>query len=69
MGGGGGSKVFWAVLSQELEVLAIMNCRGHKSWGEAQKVLPCLHGGGGGEDPRFSHFVAHPLPLLNDPSL
>ena len=38
----------------------------------AQKVLPCLECGGGGQnvsDPRFSHFVAPPLPVINDQSL
>ena len=40
--------------------------------GGAQKVVPCLKGGGGVQkvsDPRFSHFVAPPLPVINDQSL
>ena len=40
--------------------------------GGAQKVLPCLEQGGGGQkvsDPQFSHFVAPPLPVINDQSL
>ena len=52
-------------------------CRGvtkssHSLKGGAQKVLPCLEGGGGAQkvsDPRFSHFVAPPLPVINDQSL
>ena len=34
-------------------------------------VLPCLDGGGAQKvsDPRFSHFVAPPLPVINDQSL
>ena len=67
------------VLTLELEVLAIVFGGGggaksfHPLKGEAQKVLPCLAGGGGGTqtvlDLRFCHFVAPPLPVINDQSL
>ena len=44
-----------------------------KGVGGAQKVLPCLGGGGGVSqkvsDPQFSYFVAPPLPIINDQSL
>ena len=37
----------------------------------AQKVLPCLEGGGAQKvsDLRFSHFVPPPLPVINYQSL
>ena len=42
-----------------------------KRGGGAQKVLPCLEGGGAQKvsNPRFSHFVAPPVPIINDQSL
>ena len=54
---GGGAKSFHS-----------LNERG----GEARKVLPWLREGGGAQkvsDPRFSHFVAPPLPVINEQSL
>ena len=42
----------------------------HSLKGGARKVLPCLEGGAQKvSDPRFSHFVAPPLPVINDQSL
>ena len=63
----GDTKRFEVVLTQELEVLAILMGGGTKSFHPlkvgAQKFLPCLEGGRGVQknlDPRFSHFVAPP---------
>ena len=46
---------FGVVLTRDLEVLAIVMGCGHKKClgGGAQKVLPCLEGGGGGGCTKF----------------
>ena len=66
-GEGGGAQMFrgTVVKTRELEVLALL-------MGGANSFT--LSGGGGGgsqkvSDPRFSHYVAHPLPVINDQSL
>ena len=70
-GRGWGEKTFWGSFLRKLEVLAIQkgeegrikfpkgvhnNLGGESGGGGAQKVL----------DPRFSHFVAPPLPPLRN---
>ena len=53
------------------EIHIVTNIGTH--WGGgARQVLPCFEGGGGAQkvwDPRFSHFVEPPLPVINDQSL
>ena len=79
-GGGGemlkgwGTKSFEVVLTQELEVLAIVMGGGRKKFppskgGGRKKFYPVLRGVQKVSDPRFSHFVAPPLPIINDQSL
>ena len=71
---GGGTKSFGVVFMQWLEVLVILK-GGAKSvhslkGGRARKVLPCLEGGGAKSfGPMIFHFVAPPLPIINDQSL
>ena len=55
--GGGAQTGFEILLTQELEVLAIVMAGGRK------KCYPVFRGGGGAQnvsDPRFSYFVAPP---------
>ena len=64
---GGSQNAFWAGLSWELEVLAILK-EGPKSVnpkrGQMRKVLPCLEGRAQNIlGLRFFHFVA-PLPVI-----
>ena len=64
---GGGTKRLEIVLTQELEVLAILMGGGRKQFKPfkmgARKVLPCLEEGGRKVlEPRFFHFVAPSSP-------
>ena len=69
----GGERSFWVVLTQELEVLAILK-GGRQKFSPFKKrariVLPCLgEGRQNVSDPQFSHFVAPPPPIIKDRSL
>ena len=74
-GGGGGTKCFGVVLTQELEVLAILNggvkCSHplKKKLGGRKRFYPVLRWEGGQKvsELRFSHFVTPPA-VINYPS-
>ena len=72
--GGGDTTSFGVVFVRYLEVLAILK-GGRKKFPPLkrrgrgrEKLYPVLRGGGV-SDPRFSHFVAPPLPVINNQSL
>ena len=67
--GGGGHKKLRGSFSHIVWGGGAKSFRSSKGEGEARKVLPCLEGAAQKvSDQQFSHFVAPPLPVINDQS-
>ena len=63
-----GSRPIYAVAGSFSHIVEGARKSFHSLKERARKVLRCLEGGGAQKvsDPIFSHFVAPPLPVIND---